>query len=828
MGKAIKQVTKAVSKAAPKIKVKAPKIKVKVPKIKVKVPKKVNVGKALGLKSLGKAVSKVGSGAINLGKDVTKTIAKSKGDLISQVGRTVGSKDLVNVGKNVTRESSKGIDKYGDLAGNLALNAAIPGYSAVSSLANMAAGGKFDLAQAASAVGSLVNLPPAALKALKTVEATQKAVEATQALSKGDLKGAALSGLSGGLGAKLGLNPNLASAGISALTGDKKGLVSGLASQFGAGGNVSQMLGGLAGGDLKGSALQALGSYGGFNPEQLKMAQAGVSALTGDKSGLASSLVSQFGAGATASDMIGQFAGGRGAREVFSDQAGAYVKNEANDLLDKMDMAGMGRDQVRAIQDMQASAQGAYKIAQGDTFNAIAKRLGISPEELKAANPQIQDINKIAAGANLNIPGMGQMGGSISGARKSITDKYLKDASGKTIMGPNNAPIINPDYNEQAADELANQQQGGMTQQNPGIWDQVKSGAGSVFGGIRDFAAENKGLIGTAAQAGAAGLGYMASKEAMEEQQRLLNEQLSQEQSMGEEFMEIDYDPDRYAQERKFLEETIQGSGRSAITQKMEQESIQKAARTAAAGRLAGLEQQARLGGAALGTAGLAASLAGAQSGQNVMAEDMRARDVEARNELQRATTRLGQLSSQETSEEAELSRQKFGVESARASSVGGTRSDMGQLQSNRASALANLYTSGANLVKTTLGGLEPAQQQPAQQQPAQQQPAQRQPAPSLSPEKVAAARTLSQAPSIQQPKPAPTNRDQFNEQNMPKPGEGKGYGVLAPAAQLAQQAQQKVQQGQKAVENIKNTANQAQQKFEQLKKNPLGMFGIK
>ena len=126
----------------------------------VKLPK-IKVGKDLGLKAVGKAVGNVGKAVTKGVKDVAKTATKAVGDTTSQVGRTVGSKDIVNAGKNVTREAASGINQYGDLAANIGLSALTGGaYGAVNSLGNMASSGKFDLGGAASAVGSLAGLNP--------------------------------------------------------------------------------------------------------------------------------------------------------------------------------------------------------------------------------------------------------------------------------------------------------------------------------------------------------------------------------------------------------------------------------------------------------------------------------------------------------------------------------------------------------------------------------------------------------------------------------------------------------------------------------------------
>lgn len=50
------------------------------------------------------------------------------------------------------------------------------------------------------------------------------------------------------------------------------------------------------------------------------------------------------------------------------------------------------------------SAPATYVVVAGDTFNAIAKAKGITPEALKAANPGIKDVNNLDIGAVLVVP----------------------------------------------------------------------------------------------------------------------------------------------------------------------------------------------------------------------------------------------------------------------------------------------------------------------------------------------------------------------------------------------------------------------------------------
>jgi LysM repeat protein len=45
-----------------------------------------------------------------------------------------------------------------------------------------------------------------------------------------------------------------------------------------------------------------------------------------------------------------------------------------------------------------------YVIVAGDTVSKIAKKFGITPEDLLAANPQVKNPNKIKVGDELTIP----------------------------------------------------------------------------------------------------------------------------------------------------------------------------------------------------------------------------------------------------------------------------------------------------------------------------------------------------------------------------------------------------------------------------------------
>jgi LysM repeat protein len=53
-----------------------------------------------------------------------------------------------------------------------------------------------------------------------------------------------------------------------------------------------------------------------------------------------------------------------------------------------------------------------YIVVRNDTFSKIARKLGVTIEVLKAANPQIKNIDKIKIGDQVNIPEKVPSGGA--------------------------------------------------------------------------------------------------------------------------------------------------------------------------------------------------------------------------------------------------------------------------------------------------------------------------------------------------------------------------------------------------------------------------------
>ena len=613
----------------------------------------------------------------------------------------------------------------------------------------------------------------------------------------------------GGYGTAKAATQSLASSGLKGLLSGKglQEAALGAASSY-AGVDPNMLKAGLSAvqGDLKGAALSQLGSLSGFDPKQL---QTGLSAITGDKAGLVSSLASQAGAGEDLASAAGQLASGKKVediamrqalkkgRGIASDVVGAKAKDLGIDqLINKnkfaQDAKRIARETIERGQNTISSAQERLVTTEKKTLAQIAKEQGIDPKELLKMNPQLKNVNSsIAEGQEV----------------------FLKP----TMEGP-----------------------GVMERALGAVKSGIKKIPGAISSGLsgaKKFAAENKTGLSLGADVLAAGAGYMAGEAGRKEAKGLSEQQLKELKGAGAAFEKMQYDPTRYKQEREFIQQRIAGGGVTAEEKKMQQEGDIRAARAAAAQRLAGMEQQARMGAGATGAgASLAASLAGGQAAMSEQSAANLAREASASQRLEQDIQRQTNLARQQTSEEADLAQQQGTFGLSRAQQTGAVRGDLGNLALGRAAALQNLAGQGAEMVKTGLSMAKTPQEQAAEDEQKQmqaesqrldlekkrrdvygaqpQQPQQTPPPPSQA--KTNAARRVSMGPKqpTQQPQQKTSASTQFNQANIPTPNQGQGYGVLAPV----QQAAQKVQ----------STVDQAKQKAEEFKKNPLGAFGIK
>lgn len=675
--KAVSSVKKTVSKVTPKVKVNS----------KGTLRSVGNILKSAGklsensLKSTGKLAIGDFKGAAQSGLKASSSASDIAGEAGGQAGSIFGQR------------------KAGDMAGRVGAevgaNVATGGtYGAVKSAASAMAGDGLegllksnalkDLA--ISAAGSYAGVDPNMIKA---------GLSATQ----GDLKGAALQGLSS-MGA---VDPNQLQMGLSALSGDKKQLASSLSSQFGIDPKTAEMIGGLAGSkDLKGAALQQLGSMAGFDPKQL---QAASSLISGDKSGLASNLASQFGAGGTASSMIGQFAGGKGVREVASDQAGAYATDEANLALDakQKDLISKFKKGTGGIQDLSGKLgkgvveSGQLTSKQLNDLRSVSDLSGKLGKGVVESGEIGQQQFNIGRGQTFDPnQAFQEWSKSQTGYIGKEKKQFMQDLFNKRASGQ----ISNDDFNKQM-----------VSQGEQGFLEKIKGGIGTTLSSAKDFAAGNKDVLNLAAQGISSYAGYQAGKEGFEQAKKLQQEQMAELARAGQQFESIKFDPERYATEESFLANRIAGGGLTDVERQLQQQGDIRAARAAAAQRMSGIETQARLGGAGLGTAALAGALAGGQSEQNIQSQTNLAREASSSERLQGDIQRLSTLATQQTQEEADLAKAQGIIALQRAQQAALARASMGNLAQDKAASTQNLYGNIANLASTGLGLMKTPEQ---------------------------------------------------------------------------------------------------------------------
>ncbi len=594
----------------------------------VKLPK-IKIGKDLGLKAVGKAVGNVAKVATKAVKDTGTAVGKGVGDTVSQVGRTVKDKGTIEAGKNVTRETKKGMEVAAPILTQLAGNALTGGaYGAISSLGNMAQSGKFDLGQAGSAVGSLAGFSPTMMQAL----------QGGTALAKGDFKGAALAGL-GSLGSSGGqnflssltggsgggsplisalTNPNALKLATSAISGDKRGLASGLAGYAGFGDTTQNLVGALASGDKKGIA-QGLGAAMGLSPE-LSRALSG--AATGNNRDIAMGLLGSTGyMDPKRLQAIDELSGGKFSMD--------RLQTATQGLLPDMGLgggssgadSGGGSDWLKSLQNLGAG------FSTGDYVPDAVKGLSTSGMLPFSTSGILPSISNPLSGMGLDL-GAGGKGSENTAAIKD----YFSNMFGGDNFQAGRVP---------AGEQLPEEQ---------GFFDQATDAVGNFIGG-------NQAAIGTGLGALGAGVGYKqyeqnwnVRKDMQAKQRKLLEE-------AGVDFQKMKYDPARYEEYKQFLSDRIAGGGIGAKEKQMQQEGDIRAGRSAAGQRAAALEQAARTMGGSAGGSGsaLAAALAGGQSAMDTQSQTNLAREASAQENLEQSLARKSGLSTQATKEESDL-----------------------------------------------------------------------------------------------------------------------------------------------------------------------------
>lgn len=665
--------------------VKLPSVPIKLPS--VTMPKVISdAGKAIekGIsnttKEAGKGVGNVAAVTKDIVKDTIATTGTGVGNVISQTGRLVNDKNIIQAGSNVSTETSKGANQYSGLLTDIVGNALTGGgYGAVTSLGSLAQNQKFDPSAIASAAGSLAGYNPQLMQGLASA-------------AKGDIRGAALAGL-GGLGSAGGQsflssfsggqggsnpllsmlsNPNALKLGTAALSGDKGGLASSLAGLSGFGDTASSLIGTAASGDMKKTALQALGSYGsqyGLSDNMQRMLTGAVGGNTRDIAmGLLGSADVMDPARLKAIDAL---SGGKLTMENAQTAFGGLIPS-----MGTSGAAGStgGSDWLKSLQNLGSG------FSTGDYIPEALQGLSTS-----GALP-FSTSGALPFSTSGMLPGFGT--NMAAGGKGSENTAAIKDYFSNMFGGGDGFQAGRAPAGTEYMPEQTGQESGG------GFLNQVGS-----------FLGNNKNLIGMGADAIAATLGYKAGQAGFEQARKQIQAQLDELKVSDKKLAGMNYDPERYKKEQQFLEDRIAGGGITAQEKQMQQQGDLRAARAGAAARLAGVEQMARMGTGATGAgSALASSLAGGQSVMGTQAETNLAREASASQRLDQDIQRRSNLSRQATSEEAALAQNQAALRQSALEQMGKTRKELGDLDLGKKVAEANLYKELAGFAKTGVG----------------------------------------------------------------------------------------------------------------------------
>ena len=650
--------------------------KITMPKVISDAGKVIEKGVSNVAKETGKGIVQTGGAVTDVVKDVGSTAGKGIGDTVSQFGRTVGDKNIVQAGSNVSRETGGAFDKFSPLLTQIAGNALTGGaYGAISSLGGMAAGQQWNPSAIASAAGSLAGLNPTLMQAL----------QGGASLARGDIKGAALAGLgslgtgggqsflsslTGGAGSSF-TNPNSLAMLTSALTGDKKGLASGLAGLAGFQGPTSNLIGSLVGGDKKGIA-SSLGGSLGFGQD---FSRAISGAITGDTRDLALGLVGSSGyMDPNRLKAIDALTGGKLTAE--------NARTAFGGLLPSMGLGGGeggdsgGDSWLKSLQNLGAG------FSTGDLTPDALKGMSTSGLLPFSTSGLLPSISNPLAGMGLDLG---------AGGKGSENTAALKDMFGNLFGGGDGF-------------QAGRMPAGEGVPQEGGFFDSIGDGFNNLTTGIGNFVGGNRGALGLGADALSSYLAYERGRKGFDTAKDYSKDQLSDLSGAGAGFAKVTYDPERYRQERDFIAERIAGGGITAQEKQMQQQGDLRAARAAAAARAAGVEQMARMGQGVSGAgSSLASALAGGQSVMGVQSEANLAREASASERLERDIQRGTNLSRQQTAEEADLARAQADYRLQQLQQMGATRGDLANLEMNKAAAEQRMYLEGANLAKTGL-----------------------------------------------------------------------------------------------------------------------------
>ncbi len=345
------------------------------------------------------------------------------------------------------------------------------------------------------------------------------------------------------------------------------------------------------------------------------------------------------------------------------------------------------------------------------------------------------------------------------------SDKFMKDASGKTIYGANNAPIMNPSYDSEAADRKY--AQASAEANKPGFFENIKSGVSS-------FVEKNPNLTSGLIQGAAATGGYIAGRGAAQDQRDIAKDQLSESQRIGENLAQIKNTPQFADLKAQYAKTKALGGMSPELSRALE--SGKMARDQASQSRMQAVDESMRARG---GVSSRGAALGkmyqeGSRAATDIsnLEKDM---GVEASKLLERTTAAEAELEQKQFQNEQGLAQAKDTMAATRAERAWSPREAQMRLEANQGAAtgqfiggLADVAIGAAGLPSVTQAKSSPTQAPQAQAPQAQAPQAQ------IPQQRIDAAKQLSQTGTTQKPQttPAPTTSvaktpiEQMNQRN--------------------------------------------------------------
>lgn len=393
----------------------------------------------------------------------------------------------------------------------------------------------------------------------------------------------------------------------------------------------------VAGGDVQGAAMNLGGSAAGLSQQQIQAAKAAASgdmsdAVSMGSSGIQKQLGGNMGFFDNLKNMTSQVQNSAGIADM--------LKKGVQDPSQIMSMAsGVGADQannlVRGLASNSPLAQHAGKIP-GLTGDQVSGALGAAGSAIGNFDPNMSynaDLSRFFPGGENDVGAEAMQGASDQLTQPGMWDRFkgLFSSDGGKRLTPEQMMQYEQDQNLQG---YRNAEQEYADSQGPSAWDKIKRETGRIGGQIKgaagavaDYNQENPELANAAIGTTAAGVAFKQQQDALQNQQRILSEQLDQARKMQ-----------TFEQETpELLKEAAKGGKDSIYMQKADQ-AMREGGQARMSAQGAALERMSRMG---RGGGELEALLSGAQEGANItaqgkmsaMSENQR-RQLEAQSQL--------------------------------------------------------------------------------------------------------------------------------------------------------------------------------------------------